>query len=157
MDSEDLDPWPDDNPHDLTFDPQRPRFADVPLLVSRAGKIEFIRGHLPDGATEANLLKETASFPQDTVLGYFPDGSLYQTGDEIAGDPRIHRLIDGPRARLVASDLPDASDGLRKLASDLQEYATQLEHLQSEGWRLIDTDGLNVYVVNMKYREQTGG
>ena len=154
MDSHDgLDPWPDDDPSDLTFDPNRPRFADVPLVKVSGGQLEVVRGHLPSGV-DLQQWHDARTLPDGTLLGVFSEHEVYEVGEEMAGDPRIHRRVHAPRARILAGDLPAAAKAVRELAQELTEYAGQLEQLQEQGWRLIDIDGLDMVLVDMEYRSR---
>lgn len=50
-----LDPWPHDSLEEYggEFDPNRPRFADIPLITSSNGEITVVRGTLEQSTRAA--------------------------------------------------------------------------------------------------------
>ena len=142
------DPWPHDSLIEFgdRFDPDRPRFADVPLVAFRDRKVVVVRGELPDTVWAQVSGLRPENFDPELRLGVFidPDSGdhlLYEEGDKAELDLRIRREVN-PSDWL--SDAVDLDDFVRR-SSELVEYIRELISL---GWYPIwpmGLDGFSMY------------
>ena len=135
------DPWPDDyNPADgdhQRFDPDRPRFADVPVLVRTDVGFDVLRGDV-DLRLLRHAAEELAEVPTGTHAGVFIDPAygtfeLVLDGEPVL-DPRYRRRFFGPS---LPRDLPTFEGyiaALRSYADEVVAFADRLERLRADGW-----------------------
>lgn len=148
-----LDPWPHDSleRNGDTFDPDRPRYADVPVITGTPDGPQLTRGTLPEDELSLLLavLGQHPSWPELSVgerLGVFrsPNGeqlSVVVEGDEVVLDWRIMR-------RVIPRDELDRLDTLEQFASASATLISRLRAWEADGWVLVggfDLGGVDYY------------
>ncbi len=154
------DPWPDDyNPADgdtQRFEPDRRRFADVPVLVRIATGFDILRGSVSP-STLQHAAQELAQLPAGTRVGAFPDDPLVEL--VVEGEPvldmRYRSQLVGPRMPQGLDSLEQLIDALRAYAGEVVEFANRLQQLHADGWVLDSYEaGETVNLVDTRYAQR---
>lgn len=129
-----LTPWSPDH-FQITFDPEDPAFADVPLVIRQGGRVTVERGRL--SPTVLTLVRDHLDErDQDgrygVLLNAFGEYAVHEVGEilEPHHDLRRSTIFD-------LSSLIDGIATMSDLATRLRLLADRLDAAEDEGWSLL--------------------
>jgi hypothetical protein len=140
------DPYPHDRGDGTIFDPDRPRFRDVPLVTLGGRGTRLVRGYLPKTVSSARLLEAAAA------LGALP-GEIFGVlanalGDLVLAEPGVDFGYDVRFEREIVLSLQvppiESSDeilhALDDISESVREARAELDRTSAAGWRLFHVE-----------------